>query len=382
MPEIRRLTPHPSAAALVAALLLWAPAPAPAAEAPAGSKPEAAQPPAEPDEHEPLRADLESLRGAIASLTGGLVFSGFLAMRAESYSASPNVFGLGLELDLAKAAGPQAQFAGAVTFDEKSAALAVGFVDLHFLGGMVSPRGALWPERGFHLQAGRFDLPFGDDWRYYAPSGRAQIGLPLTTAAVLAGGLNDIGVRAYGSAAWLNYAAWLIRGYGKGNALGARLEVAPLDTPFTLRASERNRFELALSALYDLDDHGALERWVVAVDFDGRAGPLHLRGEAMERRDADHTLLFAWQVTAEGDLAAALDWPLVLYARYDALFLQLPEAAGFNRQQRLAAGARYLARQAAAIKAECTASLDAGPAIRARDDFSGTACRAMLVVSF
>jgi hypothetical protein len=367
---------------MIAALLLCAPQAARALQ-PAG-KPEGEQPPAEePDGHEPLRADIESLRAAIAGLTGGLAFSGFLAMRAESYAAAPNAFGLGLELDLAKAAGPQAQFAGAVTFDEKSATLAVGFVDLHFLGGMVSPRGALWPERGFHLQAGRFDLPFGDDWRYYAANGRAQIGPPLTTATVLEGGLNDIGVRAYGSAAWLNYAAWVIRGYGRGNGLGARLELAPLDTPFTLRSSERNRFELALSALYDLDDRGDLERWVVALDFDGRAGPLHLRGEAMERRDADHTRLFAWQATLEGDLAAAgVPVPLLLYARYDALLLQPPDSAGFNRQQRLAAGAQYLARQVAAIKAECTANLDAGPAIRARADFSGNACRAVLVVGF
>jgi hypothetical protein len=381
MPETRRSSQHPSAPALLAALLavlLLGDAASAQTEAAPAAKPAAE----EPDEHEPLRTDIEGLRTALAGLAGGLAFSGFLAMRAETFDVNPNVFGLGLELDLARAAGAHAQFAGAVTFDEKSAALAVGFVDLHFMGGMVSPRGALWPESGFHLQAGRFDLPFGDDWRYYAANGRAEIAAPLTTSILLGGGLNDIGLRAYGSVAWINYAAYVIRGYGKGNAFGARLEVSPLDTPFSLRTSERNRFELALSALYDLDDHGDLERWVVAVDLDGRTGPLHLRGEAMERRDADHTTLLAWQATLEADFASPLDWPLVLYGRYDALFLQPPDAIGFNRQQRLTAGAQLLARQAAAIKAECTASLDAGPAIRARADYSGNACRAVLVVSF
>jgi hypothetical protein len=334
------------------------------------------------DQLDPIRTDLDKLRGSLAALANGLALSGFVVMQADTYAVNPNAFSLGLELDLARRAGANVQFAAALAVNEKGASLAAAFLDLHFLGGLVSPRGTLWPESGFHLQAGRFDLPFANDWRYYPANGRVELGAPLTTATVLEGGLTDLGVRAYGSLSWLNYAAYVIRGYGKGNAFGGRLEVAPFDAPFSLRSGERNRFELAICYLIDLDDGGDVQRRVGSVDFDARLDLLHLRGELLDRRDADNTAMVAWQATLEADLAGPIGWPLVIYARYDLLRLRPADAPSFDRQQRGTLGGQVVAGQVASIKVECTRNLEAGPVIQSRPTFTGNACAAGLVVTF
>jgi hypothetical protein len=358
----------------------------PARAAAPDERPEAATPatpPAHsPDQLDPIRTDLDKIRGNLAALANGLALSGFVVMQADTYAVNPNAFSLGLELDLARRAGANVQIAAALAVSEKGAALAAAFLDLHFLGGLVSPRGTLWPERGFRLQAGRFDLPFGNDWRYYQASSRLQLGAPLTTATVLEGGLTDLGVRAYGSSSWLNYAAYVTRGYGKGNAFGGRLEVAPFDAPFTLRAGERNRFELAFCYLIDLDDGGDLQRRLGSIDFDARLGMAHLRGELLDRRDADNTAMVAWQATLEGDLAGLLEWPLAVYGRYDHLRLRPADGPAFDRQQRVTIGALFAAGQGVSIKAECARNLEAGAVIQSRPGYAGNACAAGLVVSF
>jgi hypothetical protein len=57
------------------------------------------------------------------------------------------------------------------------------------------PRG----EEGFHVQLGRFDVPFGNDWQFFASKDSVSISRPLTTDGIMDGGYNNVGLRVLGN---------------------------------------------------------------------------------------------------------------------------------------------------------------------------------------
>lgn len=70
-----------------------------------------------------------------------------------------------IELDLELGFGKNGQAAAALVVEEGGgASLAVGFLDYHVGGGLVAPRGRISVAKGIHVQLGRFDVPFGNDW--------------------------------------------------------------------------------------------------------------------------------------------------------------------------------------------------------------------------
>ena len=196
-----------------------------------------------------------------------VAFAGFAEVAGDPLTAPRASWGVAaVELDGTVEFGRAVQGAVAVVRDGNRAALGAGFLDLHVGGGRVAPRGAIFAERGVHLQAGRFDLPFGGDWAYFAAPDRGFGAAPLTTELVADGGLNSDGVRLFAVRARWNATTWLVRGGMNGRGLGARLGFTPLSNPFTLRPGIDRPLELGVS-----------------VHTDGREGRV-----ADTRRDGPH----------------------------------------------------------------------------------------------
>lgn len=222
--------------------------------------------------------------------------SGFFDLQAD------RVFSLGsLELDLAKELGKSAQLSAAVVTDGHTANLAVGYVDVHLIGGLIAPRGRVPAEKGLHVQIGRFDVPFGNDWQYFASKDRVELSAPLTTDAIMDGGYNDTGIRVFGNTPSFHYSAFALRGDRDGRVFGSRLGFTPRPDTHILEAG--------VSFLRK----SASGETIFAVDSESRVGRCHLRGEYI--RDG----VSAWQVTASFDAGTHAGMAVTPFARYDAL---------------------------------------------------------------
>lgn len=347
--------------------------PAPAAEPPA-----APAPPTAPE----LPATLAALRDALG-------LSGFFDVQAADPRTDPNVFSMGdFELDLARDLGSHVQVAAALVVNDEGTRLAVGFVDVHVAGATVAPRGRLPVEKGFHVQLGRFDLPFGGDWPYFAAKDRPELSAPLTTELVLDGGYNDVGLRLLGTGESLGWSAWWTRGEGEGTAVGGRVAFTPFDNVYRLRERVR-AFELGVSGLLDLDDGGATETTSFAVDAELRGPVGRLRAEwarrderAVEGRDG-RRVKSGLHVTALVDAGAVAGVPLTPYVRWDAANEEHEtEDVADARTERLTAGLNALLFDLLSLKLEYQRLLSAPAEIEAREDFRRDAFLAQAVVTF
>jgi hypothetical protein len=152
------------------------------------------------DEDPALIRGLETFKSAFESASGGLSIDGFFEMQVSpSHDSARAVRPGDFEIDLSRELGEHAQLAAAIVTNDEGTNLTVGYLDVHFFGGLIAPRGKLPREKGFHVQIGRFDVPFGNDWQYFAPKDRLELSAPLTTEAILEGGGNDAGIRVLGS---------------------------------------------------------------------------------------------------------------------------------------------------------------------------------------
>jgi len=239
-----------------------------------------------------------------------LFLLGFSAARAQEPPAISGFFDLqadrvfspgSLELDLAKELGRSAQLSAAVVTDGDTANLVVGYVDVHLIGGLIAPRGRVPAEKGLHVQIGRFDVPFGNDWQYFASKDRVELSAPLTTDAIMDGGYNDTGIRVFGNTPTFDYSAFALRGDRDGPVFGGRLGFRPRPYVHTL--------QVGVSLLRK----STSGETIVAVDSETRAGRCHLRGEYI--RDG----VSAWQVTASFDAGKRAGMVVTPFARYDAL---------------------------------------------------------------
>lgn len=179
---------------------------------------------AEADKTESIAA---SLKNGIKETTG-LEVSGFFDVYASNYNNNPNIFEIGnFELDLEHSFAQYFQVASALVFNTDGAELAVAFIDFHLRGGSIAPRGRLFKEQGVHLQVGKFDLPFGNDWQYFASPDRLQVSAPLTTEYVNSEGYNDTGLRILGQFVSLNFTTYIIKGIEEGVSFGGRIGLTP-----------------------------------------------------------------------------------------------------------------------------------------------------------
>ena len=339
-------------------------------------------------------SELESLKAALDGIREGLGLSGFFGVCAADTRTAPNVFSMGdFELDLAREIGRKVQVAAALVVNDDGAELAVGFVDVHVVGAPVAPRGRLPVEKGLRFQIGRFDVPFGGDWPYFAAKDRPEISAPLTTEIVMDGGYNDVGFRLLGGTGSLSWSAYWLRGEGKGTLVGGRLGIMPFDNPYRLRGRVR-AVQLGVSALHDFDGDGGTESTSFAVDSELR-GPLgRLRAEYV-RRDlrpgvgrAERLVRSGFHVTATFDAGAPAGIPLTPYARYDTASGDPSSTQGpsadepWGRTERLSAGLHASFFDILSLKLEYQRTLSAPRAVEAEEGFHRDSVVAQVVVSF
>jgi hypothetical protein len=238
-----------------------------------------------------VHKDHAAIKRTVKELAEAIQFSGFFDMSVSTYRNNPNVFALGsFEFDLKKAFNRYTQVGAALVFADSKADLAVGFIDLHLFGGLIPARGNIFLESGFHVQVGKFDVPFGNDWVYFASLDRPTMSAPLTTAMLMEGGYNDVGLRALGNWRFVNYVGYLLKGAGEGLAVGGRLAFVPFNNPFTMKRMDAQPLDLGLSLLRDLDQAGNTEETTWAVDVEARYEFLRVQAEYYHRHDRLHAL--------------------------------------------------------------------------------------------
>jgi hypothetical protein len=127
-----------------------------------------------------LQSKLDRFKEGFGKISYGVELTGFFDTTLANPANNPNYISAGvLELDFTRSLGKYFQGAAAVVYDPHGGThLTVGFVDYHFFGGLIAPRGRIFVEKGFHLQAGRFDIPFGNDWQYFASKDRMTVTPP------------------------------------------------------------------------------------------------------------------------------------------------------------------------------------------------------------
>lgn len=223
--------------------------------------------------------------GPLERIARSVSASGFLVAQSTARSAPGELLSLTtVELDGTIELGERLQAAVSVVHADNAVELPVGFIDVHFGGAHIAPRGQIFAERGVHLQAGRFDLPFGADWQRFASTDRGLSSAPSITDVMNDGGLNDVGVRAYSVTARWNASAWLVRGALGHRAGGARVALTPFSNPFVFPAPLSDRpVELGVSTHVDAGDEGIADQRV-ALDLALRRGDLTVDAEWQERR--------------------------------------------------------------------------------------------------
>ncbi len=295
-----------------------------------------------------LRASLDKERAAWADKLFGFQLSAFGDVQSGYDDAGKQKLKWGsIELDVSGDFTDNLQAAMAVVQTQSKTTITNGFLDYRTTGGLIAPRGRLWVEKGFHVQAGRFDVPFGNDWQFFASKDSVSISRPLTTDLVMDGGYNDTGFRLLGNDGSVNFNAYLLRGFNKGRLLGGRLGLTPLSEPFSLKGTrEPKTLELGLSYLYDTSSNWKKNETALAADGEVHLDAWNGRFEYLVRRKealpgAAETKSRGWHFTQEYALGEATSWPTTLFARYEQAEVQPSgiAVAGDQRDVRVAAGA-------------------------------------------
>ncbi|MBN2041446.1 MAG: hypothetical protein JW864_15510 [Spirochaetes bacterium] len=267
--------------------------------------------------------------------------SGFFDVNISNYKNKPNIFSIGsFELDI-EHNYKHFQVAAALVFDE-GAELGVGFIDYHIFGSRISPRGRLFRGEGLHVQIGKFDVPFGNDWYEYSPDARITVTPPLTTDIIMDGGYNDEGVRILLNFIAFNATLYMLDGieekytYG-GNSFGGRVGLTPFSNPYELSSGAVPVFETGFSCIYDIDREGAAAEKIFAVDLKSKAGPIILSSEYYRRDKNAGILLYGYHVTAGFDFSYLSIFPVIIFGRYEQSFseefVSIDEQEGINKKK-------------------------------------------------
>jgi len=214
------------------------------------------------------------------------------------------------------------------------AGFAVAFVDFHMFDNTIPPRGRIFNNQGFHIQAGRFDLPFSTDYQYYANKDRVTVTAPITTSRMQFGGFNGDGVRSYGTWKHLNYSMfWTDAMYGNdGTSLGGRLGMTFGQNIYRSHNNNPEGIEFGLSHLSDLDGDRNVRNRVYGADLSLGYGILKLQSELMWLRAENNLFLdvdgsgiptnlgkpheLGYHTTLIANLEKYLKHPLQVFVRY------------------------------------------------------------------
>ncbi len=296
------------------------------------------------------RESVDKAREDLAASLFGVQLSAFGDVQSSYGDSGGQKMNWGsFELDAAGDFSHDLQGAMAAVNTPEGTTIAVGFLDYHTFGGRIAPRGRLWAGTGLHVQVGRFDVPFGNDWQFFASKDSVSISRPLTTDLVMGGGYNDTGIRVLGNNGSTNFNAFLLRGFNSGRLIGGRLGLTPFSALFSFaEAREPKGVELGLSYFYDASSSWQKKEAGWATDAEVRHGNWDGRFEYMVRRKepvpGDVTVLRGWHFTQEYALGEMVAWPTTLFARYEqdavqpAEIVTLGAEAGDARDVRVAAG--------------------------------------------
>ena len=286
------------------------------------------------------RKEGSATKRKVKELADAIQFSGFFDVSASTYENNPNVFDLGsFEFDIKKEFHKYFQVGAALVFADKQADLAVGFIDFHLLGGLIPARGNIFLESGFHLQVGKFDVPFGNDWQYYASLDRPTMSAPLTTSILMDGGYNDVGFRVLGNRHFINYVGYLLKGAGDGMAAGGRLAFVPFNNPFTMQGMDAQPLDVGIGYLHDFSQSGRTEQKTLAVDVEARLEFLRLQTEYFLHRDwLDGHRMEGYQVSLFGSFLDGGPIPFGLSVRYDTVHQKTYDGLVDERVRRVTLG--------------------------------------------
>jgi len=266
-------------------------------------------------------AILMTARGARAQ---GFVLGGFFDMQASTRGGADEGLSFGdVELDLERDLAKKVQLSAAVVMNGDGADLAVAFVDVHFFGGRMASPGPLPVEKSLHLQAGRFDVPFGQDWQYFASKDRPELSAPFTTEQIMEGGSSGIGVWVFGSTQELDYSAFALRLESGVDVRGGRVGFAPSVQPF------KAGFSI-------LEERGRRRTRFLAIDSEAEFGRCRVRAELVRKESLGSDSAISggtqsgWHLTAAYAAGTIAGIPLMPYARYDTAARVSRFTAGMN----------------------------------------------------
>jgi hypothetical protein len=333
-----------------------------------------------------MRESIDKARNELADKLSGLQLSAFGDVSSHYDDAGKQKLDWGtFELDGSAEFGHDLQAALALVNDQTGTTMTVAFFDYHTFGGRIAPRGRLWVEKGFHIQVGRFDVPFGNDWQFFASKDSVSISRPLTTELIMDGGYNDKGMRVLGNNGSVNFNAYLLRGFNEGRLIGGRLGLTPFSDPFSLRtAKEPKTFEFGLSYFYDGNTSWKKNETGFAADTEVFLDDWSTRFEYVTRKKepllgVESSVMRGWHLTQEYllDQDEGIAWPTTVFARYEQETVQPPEIASLGAQAgdvrdvRVAAGARTNlgGSDVFQLKFEIQHYRDATPATRALPGF-------------
>lgn len=235
------------------------------------------------------------------------------------------------ELDLEYSYGDHYAVSTALVWDDgETPELAVGVVDYHLFDDDVPARGRIFDEPGFHVQVGRFDLPFGVDYQYFASVDRPNVSAPLTTERIQQGGYSSDGIRLYGTWKLFDYTAYAVNSlYGdNGAAIGGRIAFFPSRNPYRLHYFGSSRFaEFGISYLRGINKKYHTRNKVYGVDFTLNYDIFTLVIEGM-KRDSDEDVPSSEERMEEQDesgyhisliteLEKIVKQPLYFFSRFD-----------------------------------------------------------------
>jgi hypothetical protein len=271
-----------------------------------------------------LREKIDKAKGKIADNLFGLQLSAFGdVVTAYDDAGSPKLELGAVELEVSGEFGQNLQSALAVVRRKEETKVAAFVFDYHTFGGRIAPRGRLWVEKGFHIQLGRFDVPFGNDFQFLLSKDSVSISRPLTTEIVMEGGYNDDGVRILGNNGSANFNLFLLRGFNQGRLLGGRLGLTPLSNPFSLSdATDHKIFEFGFSYLFDGTRNWEKNEVAYAVDSEIHLVAWTTRMEYLNRKKENAIViggrtLSGWHITQEYETGQNLFWPTTIFARYE-----------------------------------------------------------------
>ncbi|MBM4065041.1 MAG: hypothetical protein FJ266_05285 [Planctomycetes bacterium] len=290
----------------------------------------------EPDDEDTLETRLKSFKEELfEKMFGGkapLEITGFFDFTLQSQDERDSPFEYGaFELDLEYAYNEHYAVSTALVWEDDSASVGVGVIDYHLFKSSVPVRGRIFDEPGFHVQAGRFDLPYGVDYQYFASVDRPNVSAPLTTERIQLGGYNSDGIRLYGTEGMFDYSLYAVDSlYGdNGSAVGGRMAFFPSRNPYKLHQFGTPRFaELGFSFLIDMDRDYDMRNGVYGFDFTLNYDKFLLVTEWMNRNSYEDILSgtdvnlgeqdeSGFHVTLVTELEDFVKQPVYFFSRYD-----------------------------------------------------------------